>query len=187
MKKILLITLGGLSLPAALAAQGLRQVPQRFAYVDPVGLALGIGTVAVEFALSRTTTLEVRGVGVYSQRDGIKIYGGGPGIGIRKYFGRGEIGGLFLGPRVDVVWLEADNSNALHQHLGTGFFEDRQNSFYLGVGGVLGYRFVGTSGWFFEPSISYEYFVGPRPLVPGSQDLQDRLGFVVGLAFGLAW
>jgi hypothetical protein len=187
MKKILLITLGGLGLPAALVGQGLRQVPQRFAYVDAVGLALGIGTVGVEFATSRSTTLEVRGVGVYSQRDGVKIYGGGPGIGIRKYFGQAEIGGMVLGARVDGVWLEADNSDALHQHLSTGFFEDRQNSVYLGLGGMLGYRFLGTSGWFFEPTISYEYFVGPRPLVPGSQDLQDGLGFAVGLAFGFAW
>ncbi len=183
MKKILLITLGGLGLPAALAGQGLRQVPQRFAYVDPVGLALGIGTVGVEFTVSRTTTFELRGVGVYSKRDGIKIYGGGPGVGIRKYFGQAEVGGMMLGARMDGVWLEADNSDALL----TGFLAGRQSSLYLGVGGILGYRFVGTSGWFFDPTISYEYFVGPRPLVPGSQDLQDRLGFAVGLAFGFAW
>jgi hypothetical protein len=183
MKTILLITLWSLGLPATLAAQGLRQVPQRFAYVDPVGLALGIGTVGVEFTVSRTTTLEIRGVGVYSKRDGIEIYGGGPGIGIRQYFGQAEVGGVMLGARVDGVWLEADNSDALL----TGFLQERQNSLFLGVGGVLGYRFLGTSGWFAEPAISYEYFIGPRPLVPGSQDLQDRLGFAVGLAFGLAW
>jgi hypothetical protein len=183
MKTILLITLGGLGLPVALAGQGLRQVPQRFVYVDPVGLALGIGTVGVEFTLSRSSTLELRGVGVYSKRDGIKIYGGGPGIGIRKYLGRAEVGGMMLGARVDGVWLEADNTEALF----SGFLAGKESSFYLGVGGVLGYRFVGTSGWFFEPTISYEYFIGPRPLVTGSQDLQDRLGFAVGLAFGLAW
>lgn len=187
MKKTLLITLACMGLPAALTGQGLREVPQRFAYVQPVGLVLGIGTVGVEFTTGRTTTLEVGGVGVYSEKDGIKIYGGGPGIGIRKYFGQAEVAGMVLGARVDGVWLEADNSGARRQYLTTGFLQDRQSSFFLGIGGLIGYRFLSTGGWFAEPAMSYEYFAGPRTLVPGSRELQNQLGFAVGLAFGFAW
>jgi hypothetical protein len=58
---------------------------------------------------------------------------------------------------------------------------------YLGVGLLMGFRMVSTSGFLIEPSISYEYLAGPRPLVPGSQDLQELLGLSGGIAFGWAW
>ena len=65
-KTLLLVALAGLMAPQSLGAQGLREVPQRFAFVQPLGLVLGIGTVGMEFAVGRTTTLELGAVGVYS-------------------------------------------------------------------------------------------------------------------------
>jgi hypothetical protein len=141
----------------------------------------------VEFTVGRTTTLELGGVGVYSQEDGIRIYGGGPGIGLRQYFGQAEVGGAVVGVRVDGVWLEADNSDATRGYLGSGFLAERDSHVYLGLGGLFGFRWVSTSGWFLEPSVGYEHFFGPDPLVAGSQSLQDKLGFLVNLAFGVAW
>ncbi len=183
-------TLMGLALlvaPQSLLPQGLREVPQRFVFVQPLGLIVGVGTAGVEFNLGRTTTLEIGGVGVYSQEDGIKIYGGGPGVGVRKYLGAAEAAGLVVGGRVDGVWLQADNTRAQQQFLTTPLLRERRSHLYLGVGLLFGYRWVSTSGWFAEPAISYEYFAGPRPLVPGSRDLQDQLGLSVGVAVGLAW
>jgi hypothetical protein len=156
-------------------------------FVQPLGLILGVGTVGVEFRLGRTTTLEIGGVGVYSQEDGVRIYGGGPGIGLRKYFGEAEAAGLVVGGRADGVWLEADNFNATRRFLATDALRDRRDHVYLGLGLLLGYRWVSTGGWFAEPAMSYEYFVGPRPLVPGSQDVQDGLGLSFGVALGLVW
>ena len=172
--------------PQSLPAQGLREVPQRFVFVQPLGLILGVGTAGVEFNIGRTTTLEIGGVGVYSQEDGIKIYGGGPGVGIRKYLGAAEAEGLVVGGRVDGVWLRGDNTRAQRQFL-TQQLRERRDHVYLGVGLLFGYRWASTSGWFAEPAISYEYFAGPRPLVPGSRSLQDALGLSVGVAVGHAW
>jgi hypothetical protein len=186
-KTLALVALAGLVAPQSLGAQGLREVPQRFVFVQPLGLALGIGTAGVEFTLGRTTTLEIAGVGVYSQEDGVRIYGGGPGIGLRQYFGLAEVGGVVVGARVDGVWLEADNSNATRGFLASGFMAERNSHMYLGLGGLAGFRWVSTRGWFVEPSVGYEHFFGPDPLVPGSQDLQDTLGLLVNLAFGVAW
>lgn len=172
--------------PNGSAAQGLRQVPQRFAYIQPVGLFLGVGTAGLEFRVGRSTTIEIGGIGVYSVEDGIRMYGGGPGLGIRRYLNPAEAAGPVVGARVDGVWLEADNRDAdagfLAGPLGT-----RRSHLYLGAGALFGYRWVSTSGLLIEPSLSYEYFVGPRPLVPGSRSLQDELGFALGLAFGWAW
>ena len=92
-----------------------------------------------------------------------------------------------VGGRVDGVWLEADNSNANRRFLATNPLRDRRDHLYLGLGLLLGYRWVSTGGWFAEPALSYEYFAGPRPLVPGSQDVQDGLGLSLGVALGLAW
>ena len=187
MKKFALLVLAGWVTPQSLVAQGLREVPHRFVFVQPLGLILGVGTVGVEFRLGRTTTLEIGGVGVYSQEDGVRIYGGGPGIGLRKYFGEAEAAGFVVGGRVDGVWLEADNSNANRRFLATEPLRDRRDHVYLGLGLLLGYRWVSTGGWFAEPALSYEYFAGPRPLVPGSQDVQDGLGLSLGVALGLTW
>lgn len=183
----MLLGLALLVAPQSLLAQGLREVPQRFVFVQPLGLILGVGTAGVEFNIGRTTTLEIGGVGVYSQKDGIKIYGGGPGVGIRKYLGTAEAAGVVVGGRVDGVWLQADNTQAERQFLTTELLRGRRDHLYLGVGLLFGFRWVSTSGWFAEPAISYEYFAGPRPLVPGSRNLQDELGLSVGVAVGLAW
>ena len=187
MRNKMLLGLALIVAPQSLLAQGLREVPQRFVFVQPLGLILGVGTAGVEFNIGRTTTLEIGGVGVYSQEDGIKIYGGGPGVGIRKYIGEAEAAGIVIGGRVDGVWLRADNTGAQKQFLATQPLRDRRDHLYLGVGALFGYRWVSTAGWFAEPAISYEYFAGPRPLVPGSRDLQAHLGISVGVAFGLAW
>ncbi len=183
----MLFALAGLMAPQPLGAQGLREVPQRFVFVQPLGLALGVGTAGMEFTVGRTTTLELGVVGVYSQEDGVRMYGGGPGIGLRQYFGLREVGGAVVGVRVDGVWLEADNSDATRGFLGSGFLAERDSHMYLGLGGLFGFRWVSPSGWFLEPSVGYEHFFGPDPLVAGSQDLQDELGFLVNLAFGVAW
>jgi hypothetical protein len=183
----MLLGLALLVAPQSLLAQGLREVPQRFVFVQPLGLILGVGYAGVEFNIGRTTTFEIGAVGVYSQEDGIKIYGGGPGVGIRKYFGEAEAAGIVIGGRVDGVWLQADNSDAQRQFLTTPLLQQRRDHLYLGMGVLFGYRWVSIGGWFAEPAISYEYFAGPRPLVPGSGDLQDNLGISVGVAFGLAW
>ena len=183
----MLMGLALLVAPQSLLAQGLREVPQRFVFVQPLGLILGVATAGVEFKIGRTTTLEIGGVGVYSQEDGIKIYGGGPGVGVRKYLGAAEAAGLVVGGRVDGVWLRADNTRAQQQFLTTQLLRERRDHLYLGVGLLFGYRWLSTSGWFAEPAISYEYFAGPRPLVPGSRDLQDQLGLSIGVAIGLAW
>ncbi len=168
-------------------AQSLRQVPQRFAYVQPIGLAFGIGQVGLEFVLGRTTSIEVGGVGVYSEEDGIKLFGGGPGIGIRKYFGQGEAAGLVIGGRTDMVLLWGDNFDAERRFLGVGGLGDRSNELYLGLGVLLGYRWVAASGFFAEPLVSYEFLAGPDVIVPGSQDVLDKIGPSVGIAFGWAW
>ena len=171
--------------PQSLGAQGLREVPQRFVFVQPLGLILGVGQAGVEFTVGRTTTLELGVVGVYSRKDGIKMYGGGPGIGVRQYLGQSEATGFVVGARVDGVWLEADNSDAQRGFLT--LFPQKRDHVYLGLGLLWGYRWVSTDGWFLEPSVSYEYFAGPRPLVAGSRDLQEELGLSVGVALGLAW
>ncbi len=187
MRNKMLLGLSLIVAPQSLLAQGLREVPQRFVFVQPLGLILGVGTIGVEFNIGRTTTFVIRGVGVYSQEDGIEIYGGGPGVGIRKYFGEAEAAGLVIGGGVDLVWLQADNTGAYRQFLATPPLQDRRDHLYLGVGALFGYRWVSTAGWFLEPVISYEYFAGPRPLVPGSRDLQNNLGLSVGVAFGVPW
>jgi hypothetical protein len=169
-----------------LAAQGLREVPQRFAYVQPLGLAVGLATAGVEFAVGTRTSIELGGVGVYSVEDGVKIFGAGPGLGIRRYFGEGELAGVVMGLRADATWLTADNSNADADFLRSGTFETRRSDFYLGMGATLGYRWVPQSSFFLEPVIGYEFFAGPKPLVPGSGTLQNRLGPIIGVAFGLA-
>ena len=187
MNKLLIGTLAVIAAPHTALSQGLREVPQRFAYVQPIGLLVGVGTAGLEFAIGRTTTIELGGIGVYSQKDGIRIYGGGPGIGIRQYVGEAEAAGMVVGGRIDGVWLEGDNSNATRRFLASGALSDRRDHLFLGMGLLIGYRWVSTKGWFAEPMISYEYLAGPRPLVPGSRDLQDELGLSVGIAFGLAW
>ncbi len=187
MNKLLFATFAVCALPQAAESQGLREVPQRFAYVQPVGLLIGVGTAGMEFAVARTTTIEVGGLGVYSQKDGIEIYGGGAGLGVRQYFGEAEVAGLVVGGRIDGVWLQGDNSNATRRFLSTGSLATRSSHVYLGLGVLVGFRWVSTRGWFAEPVISYEYFAGPRPLVPGSRNLQEELGLSMGIAFGLAW
>jgi hypothetical protein len=169
-----------------LQAQGLRQVPKRFIYVEPVGLLFGMGTVGIESALGRSTSWELRGVGVYAQEDGVELYGGGGGLGLRQYFGGGEIGGPVLGIFGDGVYLAGNNFQAYPGYIQAGF-RTEDNAWYFGLGGLAGFRFVSTSGLFFEPQVTYQYLFGPRPLVPGSQHLQDRVGFTLGVAFGAAF
>ena len=187
MKRCLLTILVAGVFPQAATSQGLREVPQRFAHVQPLGLIVGMGTAGYEFTVGRTTTIQLGGLGVYSEKDGIKIYGGGGGIGVRQYVGEGEAAGVVIGSRIDAAWLQADNSSARRGFLSTGFLTSRRSHLYLGLGASLGYRMVSKSGWFAEPTISYEYFVGPRPLVAGSRDLQEELGLSVGIALGMAW
>ena len=187
MKKLLVATLIMWAAPHAAESQGLREVPQRFAHIQPIGLLIGLGTAGVEFSVRRTTTVEVGGLGVYSEKDGIKIFGGGAGLGVRQYFGEGEAAGMVVGGRVDGVWLQGDNSGATRRFLSTGPLSSRRGHLYLGMGLLVGFRWVSTNGWFAEPMVSYEYFAGPRPLVPGSRDLQEELGLSAGIAFGVAW
>jgi hypothetical protein len=175
------------SFGTSVQAQGLRQVPQRFAFVQPAGMLLGMGTAGFEVAMGRRTGLEVSGVGVYSKEDGIEIHGFGGGVGIRRYFGEGELAGLVIAARVDGIWLEGDNSRADRQFLSIGPFESRERSVYLGVGGTVGYRWVSRAGFYLEPLAGYEILAGPRPLVAGSQDLQNRLGWLGGMSIGFAW
>jgi len=175
-----------LLLPVTAVAQGLREVPQQFAYVQPIGLALGVANAGFEFAIGRQTTVEIGGVGVYSIRDGIKIYGGGPGMGIRQYLGGGEVGGPVVGIRTDAAWLTADNRKADAAFLTVGNLRGKESAFYLGIGAMVGYRWLSRSGVFVEPMVGYEFFAGEKPLVAGSQRLQDRLGPTAGIAFGFA-
>lgn len=157
------------------AAQGLRNVPQRFVEIQPAGLLLGIGSGQIEFAVGRNTSISVGGVAVYSEQDGVQIRGGGGGIGVRHYPASGELRGTVVAARVDVVSLEASSPWT------------RRSRLYLGVAGFVGHRFLANSGFFFEPRIGYEYFVGPRPLIPRSQQLQDDLGLIIGVAVGHSW
>lgn len=187
MQRLLILAMASLLAPQSVGAQGLREVPQRFVFVQPLGLVLGVGSAGLEFRVGRTTTVEVGGVGVYSQEDGVRIYGGGPGVGLRKYFGEAEAAGLVLGGRVDAVWLRADNGDAVRRYLATSPLRRTRSHLYAGIVALFGYRWVSTAGWFVEPSVGYEYFAGPRPLVPGSSDLQDHLGPSIGIAFGTAW
>ncbi len=55
---------------------------------------------------------------------------------------------------MDGVWLEADNSNANRRFLATEPLRDRRDHLYLGLGLLLGYRWVSTGGWFAEPALS---------------------------------
>lgn len=186
MRVPLLLSLLALTPAPALVAQGLREVPQRFAYVQPIGLALGVGQVGIEFPLTRTSSIEVGGVGVYTREDGIEIFGGGPGIGFRQYLGSGQHAGFVVGGRVDGVWLRGDNRDATIEFLG-GTLRETDSSLYLGLGILMGYRFISRGGILLEPMVGYEYFGGDRPLVPGSRNLQEELGFSVGLGVGFAW
>lgn len=187
MRKLAACTAMVVWLASGLEAQGLREVPQRFMYVQPIGLLLGLGQVGAEFAIGRTTSVEIGGVGVYSREDGIEIYGGGPGLGLRKYLGGAELAGFVVGGRVDGVWLRGDNRDADRQFLGVGSLQSAESKVYVGIGMLMGYRWVSSGGFLIEPSASYEYLAGPRPLVPGSQNLQERLGISLGIAFGWAW
>ena len=186
MYRTLLLAVAGLIVSQPISAQGLREVPQRFAHVQPLGLILGIGRVGFEVTVARGTTVELGGVGVYSQKDGIRLYGGGAGVGLNRFFGEGEAAGVVVGARLDGVWLQADNSGALAGFL-SGPLRGKDQHIYVGVGGHVGYRFVSAAGWLVEPTVGYEYFIGPRPLVAGSRGLQNDLGITVGLAFGWAW
>ena len=71
--------------------------------------------------------------------------------------------------------------------LAVGPFATRETRMFLGMGVLLGYRWVTRSGLVLEPGVGYEYFAGRRPLVAGSRDLQEELGVTVGLAIGWAW
>lgn len=184
LKSLLLL---GAALSTQTAAQGLRQVPQRFAYIQPAGILLGMGTAGLEFAVGTHIGLEVSGVGVYSREDGVLVRGAGGGLGVRRYFGEGELAGVVIGARVDGVWLEADNSDADRRFIAVGPFESRDDGLYFGIGATLGYRWLSRAGLFLEPVVGYEFLAGPRPLVAGSQDLQNRIGFIGGLAIGFAW
>jgi hypothetical protein len=186
-RKLAAATIFVVTCATGLQAQGLREVPQRFMYVQPLGLVLGLGQVGAEFAVGRSTSIEVGGIGVYSREDGVEIFGGGPGIGVRKYLSGAELSGFVVGGRLDGVWLRGDNRDADSRFLGVGGLRSQESSMYLGVGLLMGFRMVSTSGFLIEPSISYEYLAGPRPLVPGSQDLQELLGLSGGIAFGWAW
>lgn len=187
MRYLALPTIFLLGLARQGCGQALREVPQRFAYLQPVGILVGVAQAGFEIALSRHSTIEFGGVGVYSREDGVEVYGGGPGVGVRRYFGRGEIGGLVIGARVDGVVLRGDNSDADRRFLGTGFLRERDEAFFAGFGGLLGYRWIATSGFFVEPMIGYEFFAGPESIVPGSAAILDDLGFSMGVGVGWAW
>ena len=191
MKRVLILSALWATLAQAAHGQGLRQVPQRFMYVEPLGLVFGIGTVGIEHAIARTTTVELRGVGVYAKQDGVQMAGGGGGLGIRQYFGGGEVEGFVLGAFADGVYLTGEyyDSRYVPGYIQAGFGPGAPaSSFYVGLGGLTGYRFLSKgSGFFVEPQVAYQYLIGDRPLLPGSQYLQDRLGFTLGLALGVAF
>ena len=187
MKTALIAAALSATLATAAGAQGLRQVPQHFIYVEPLGLVFGIGTVGLEKAVGRTTTVELRGVGVYAKQDGVQISGGGAGLGLRQYFGGGEAEGFVLGVFGDGLYLTGDYYLGSPGFIQAGF-DTRSTAFYFGVGGLTGYRFLSSrSGFFLEPQVAYQYLIGPRPLIPGSEYLQRRLGFTLGLALGAAF
>jgi hypothetical protein len=188
MKTALIAATLSATLATAAGAQGLRQVPQHFIYVEPLGLVFGIGTVGLEKAIARTTTLELRGVGVYAKQDGVQISGGGAGLGLRQYFGGGEAQGFVFGIFGDGLYLTGDYYGGRAPGYLQAGFETRATSFYFGLGGLTGYRLLSSrTGFFMEPQVAYQYLFGPRPLIPGSQYLQSRLGFTFGLALGAAF
>ena len=158
-----------------LTAQGLREVPQRFALIQPAGLLVGIGTAGIELGVGRRSSVELGGIAVYSQEDGVRISGGGGGIGFRYYPNSGELSGTVVGVRLDVVSLNGES------------FRINRTELYLGVGGFVGYRWLTRSGVVVEPVIGYEYLAGQRPLVPGSQPVQDDLGLILGIGIGHSW
>lgn len=158
-----------------LAAQQLRKVPQRFAYVQPLGLIAGIGTAGFEFAPGHRTTVEIGGLGVYTDEDGVRLFGAGGGLGARRYLGSGEPAGLFLGARADAVWLRSETA------------VERASSMFLGLGLLGGYRWVTRGGVLIETVAGYEGLFGPRPLISASGRLQDRLGLILGVGLGWAW
>jgi len=186
MRDLILATIGITvgALPAT--GQGLHEVPQRFAYVQPVGLVFGVGTAGLEFAIGRTTSVEVGGIAVYSQEDGVAIYGGGPGVGVRQYFGQGRLAGLVVGARTNLVRLTGDNASADNRFIALSL-RTRESRWYFGLAGSLGYRLLARSGFFFEPLFAYQFLGGTEPIVPGADDAQDRVGPVLGISFGLAW
>lgn len=158
-----------------LEAQRLRQVPQRFVLVQPIGLALGVGTAGYERAVGRRTGLEFGTLALYSEADGARLWGGGAGVGLRRYFEGGELAGLFLGARVDAVWLVGENAG------------ERRAGPYLGIGSVLGHRWVFRSGFLLEPLVGYELLLGSRPLVSGARAAHEQLGLTAGLGLGWGW
>lgn len=175
MRAIAMVAMLLATAPVALTGQQLRQVPQRFIYVQPLGLVAGIGTAGVEFATGRRTSVEVTVLGVYTGVDDVELFGGGAGIGFRRYFRSGETAGTFGGIRVDGVRLTARDD----------FGEAR--SAYLGLGALVGHRWVTRGGMMFEPLIGYEFLIGPRPLIARSDRLQRDLGVLLGVGVGWAW
>lgn len=169
------VILAATSLPLSLAAQGLRSVPQRYVHLQPAGLLLGIGTAGLEVAVGRTTTVELGGIGVYTEEDGFRIYGGGGGVGVRHFLGSGEPAGAMIGARVDGLWLVGENPLRREGHP------------FLGVGVVVGHRWVTRTGLLVEPVLGYEFLIGPEPLVGGTRALQEDLGLIVGISLGWAW
>ena len=187
MKTALIAAALSATLATPAGGQGLRQVPQHFIYVEPLGLVFGIGTVGLEKAVGRTTTVELRGVGVYAKQDGVQISGGGAGLGLRQYFGGGEVEGFVLGVFGDGLYLTGEHYLGSPGFIQAGF-DTRPTAFYFGIGGLTGYRFLSSrTGFFLEPQVAYQYLIGPRPLIPGSEYLQRRLGFTLGLAVGTAF
>lgn len=186
MRDLILATIGITvgSFPAI--GQGLHEVPQRFAYVEPVGLVFGVGAAGLEFAIGRTTSVEVGGIAVYSREDGVAVYGGGPGVGVRQYFGQGRLAGLVVGARTNLVRLTGDNSSADNRFVAVSL-QTRESQWYFGLAGSLGYRFLTRSGFVFEPMFAYQFLGGTEPIVPGAGDAQNRVGPVLGVNFGLAW
>lgn len=168
---ILFLALGAVPLEA----QRLRQVPQRFAFVQPLGLVLGIGTASYERAIGRRTGVELGALGVYTEVDGVELFGGGVGVGARRYLEGGELAGLFLGLRLDGVWLVGRNAR------------EQRGRPYLGLGGQAGYRWLTRSGMLLEPVLGYELLVGPRPLVAGARAAHHRLGVIAGIGVGWGW
>lgn len=158
-----------------LTAQGLREVPQRFALIQPAGLLVGLGTAGIELGVGRRSSVELGGIAVYSREDGVRISGGGGGIGFRYYPNSGELSGTVVGARLDVISL---NGKSLRTN---------RTRPYLGVGGFVGYRWLTRSGLVVEPVIGYEYLAGRRPLVPGARIVQDGLGLILGVGIGHSW
>lgn len=175
MRSVVMVICVTLAIPTLLAGQQLRKVPQRFAYVQPVGLAAGIGTAGLEFAVGRRTTMEVGVLGVYTAVDDVQVYGGGGGVGFRRYFRSGEPAGMFAGLRLDGIGL-----------IGRDALE-KGSATYLGVGAILGHRWTARSGLIADAVIGYEALAGPRALIPSSRRLQEDLGLLVGLALGWSW